>query len=416
MIESFSRRRLLSLGAAGLASTLLSRVGLGADAPPALKVARSCIVLWMNGGPSHVDTFDPKPGTKVGGPFKAINTKISGTQISEHLPLLAEQMDKIALLRGVSSKEGSHERAQQLGHTGHIPNPTVDAPSLGAWVTKHGKKPALAIPSFVSLAGTSRGGGFFGTSYDPFVVQTPGALPDDLAPARPLADARAQSRKALLDAMEQDFERSVSDPKVAARRALYQKARDMMSASAMKAFDVSEEPAETVAAYGDSGFGRGCLVARRLVEVGVPFVEVTLDGWDTHANNFERTQKLMSTLDPAFSRLLVDLSQRGLLASTLVVCMGEFGRTPRISSDEGRDHHPSAFSVAMAGASLRGGTVLGQTDAEGNKVVSGGVGVPDVIATVASVMGVAPTTSETTPAGRPITVSEKGQIIRQLLV
>ena len=409
-------------GSAGFASALVSQLGFAqGDAPaPApvqtKKMATSCIVLWMNGGPSHLDTFDPKPGSKSYGPANAIKTRATNIQISEHLPLLAAQMDKVALLRGVSSKEGNHQRAQELAHTGRAPNPTVKAPSIGSWILKRTKVPALDIPAFVSLGGVSAGAGFFGSSYDPFVVATPGSLPDDLAPARPIAASREASRRQLLDAMDSDFATSTGDAHVRARQDLYKRARTMMASSAVQAFDVASEPEAARTAYGDSAFGRGCLVARRLVEVGVPFVEVTLDGWDTHQNNFERTEKQMGMLDPGFATLLSDLEARHLLEKTLVVCMGEFGRSPRINGDEGRDHHPGAFSIAMAGAGIRGGMVHGATDAEGEKVVSGNVSVPDVVATMASLMGLDPTTVEVTPAGRPIYVTEGGKPIASVMV
>lgn len=418
-----SRRDVLRFSAAGLLGALFASAGSdsvsadegAAPAPSPLAKAKSCIVLWMNGGMSHIDTFDPKPGAKTGGTFKAISTRQRGVSLSEHLPGLAEHMDKVALLRGVSSKEGNHQRAMLLGHTGHVPNPTVDAPSVGAWVAKTRPAAGLEIPSFVSLGGPSLGGGFFGNPYDPFVVQNPGGLPDDLAPARPVSTDRARSRQAFLEGLEGDFAARSKDPQVAARRALYGSARTMMGSSTVKAFDVADESASVKEAYGDSDFGRGCLVARRLVEVGVPFIEVTLDGWDTHDDNFTRVEKRLSVLDPAMSALLAELTQRGLLDSTLVVCMSEFGRTPRINGDEGRDHYPNAFSVALAGAGIKQGITFGETDAEGTAVVKDEVGVPDVIATIAQTMGVDPRTEVTTPGGRPARVTQRGKPIASIL-
>lgn len=414
-----SRRQWLAAGSGGLLSALLARASFAEEPPalldPAKARAKSCIVLWMNGGPSHLDTFDPKPGTKTGGPFKAIKTRAPAIQLCEHLPRLAERADRLAVLRGVSSKEGNHQRAISLGHTGHVPNPTVQAPALGSWVAKQRPKGSLELPSFVSLNGPSVGAGFFGNPYDPFVVQSPGALPDDLEPARRLPQARDAKRLGYLESLEAGFAARTRDPQVGARRELYGKARAMMGSSSARAFSVEDESAATLEAYGDSDFGRGCLVARRLVEVGVPFIEVTLDGWDTHEDNFGRVEGRLSILDPAMSALLDDLSARGLLDSTLVVWMGEFGRTPRISGDDGRDHHPAAFSVALAGAGVKGGIVHGETDAEGAAVVKDGVSVPDVIATVAQLTGVDPRTEVVTPVGRPIKVTEKGKPIAAVL-
>jgi len=427
--KGLTRRNVLSLGGAGILSALFSQLSsneaaaddsspnpaAGDPAAGPVARARSCIMLWMNGGPSHLDTFDPKPGSKVAGPFKAIATRSSGVSICEHLPGVAEKMNRIALLRGVSSKEGNHQRAQEMGHTGHVPNPTVQAPSIGAWVLKKRPASGLEIPSFVSLGGPSAGGGFFGNPFDPFVVQRPGERPDDLAPARAVGPGREQARRAFLAALESDFASSTRDAKVGARTALYARARTMMGSRSVEAFDVMQETESLRTKYGDNEFGRGCLVARRLVEIGVPFVEVTLDGWDTHKDNFERTKGRMGILDPALASLLGDLEERALLDSTMVVCMGEFGRSPRINGNEGRDHHPGAFSVAMAGGGVRGGIVHGQTDAEGASVVNDGVSVPDVIATIAQLMGVDPRSEAITPAGRPIQVTQQGKPIAAVI-
>lgn len=419
-----TRRNVLSLGGAGLLASLLSGLHTTANAEepsprPATSAlpikAKSCIMLWMNGGPSHIDTFDPKPGSASGGSFKAISTRQSGVSICEHMPQIANVMDKMALLRGVSSKEGNHQRASELGHTGHVPNPTVQAPAIGAWVARKRPTPGLMLPSFVSLAGPSAGAGFFGNPYDPFVVQSPGELPEDLVPARSVGEAREARRRALLDGMESEFEARTHDPQVASRRALYAKARAMMGSPAVRAFEIGDEPEATRAAYGDTDFGRGCLVARRLVETGVPFVEVALDGWDTHQNGFERVKSRLDILDPAMATLLSDLAARNLLDSTLVVWMGEFGRTPRINGDDGRDHHPGAFSVAMAGGGVRGGVVHGETDADGATVVKDPTAVPDVIATIAQLMGIDPSSEELSPAGRPIEVTQRGKPIAAIL-
>ncbi len=405
-----SRRGLLGCLGAGLAGALLGRQAVAAEGKPAS--ARSCIVLWMQGGPSHLDTFDPKQ--KASGPAKARATKAPGVEISEHFEQLAEQMDKVMLIRGLTSKEGNHQRAKELAHTGHVPNPTVRAPSIGAWIAKERGPAGLDIPPFVSLGGQSHGSGFFGDAYDPFVVQRAGELPDDIAPARAIAEERIRARKALLARMDQAFAKRTGDKQVQARQELYARADRMMRSPATAAFDLSSEPEAVRQAYGDTDFGRGCLVARRLVERAVPFVEVTLDGWDTHEDNLERTTGLKRALDPAMASLLGDLAERGLLDTTLVVCMGEFGRSPRINGRDGRDHHPAAFSAALAGAGVRGGAVFGETDAEGAAVVKDPVTVPDLVATLAWRMGVDPDYVAWTPQGRPISVTEDGVVKKEL--
>ncbi len=421
--RSFLELGLTTIGAA-LASTSMSRRALADEAkaggakgvsasPPGSKVADHCIVLWLNGGPSHVDTFDPKP--KSPGASKAIKTAAKGVLLAEHFPALADQMGHVALVRGVSSKEGNHQRAQEIAHTGHLPNPTVEAPSIGAWLTRGRTPSSLEIPGYVSLGGTGAGAGFLGRSFDPFVVQKPGDRPADLEPARPLSARRRAERVAFLDAMESDFAKRSGDAKVLEREKLVARARRMASSQQIAAFDTSLEPAEARASYGETDFGRGCLAARRLVEVGVPFVEVTLDGWDTHQNNEERVKERAAILDPAMATLLRDLDERGLLARTLVVCMGEFGRTPKLNAQDGRDHHPAAFTVALAGGGVRGGIAFGATDETGDQVVEQRVSVADVLATVAKAAGLDPATTETSPAGRPIAVTEGGRVLDEIL-
>jgi uncharacterized protein (DUF1501 family) len=375
----------------------------------------ACIVLWMNGGPSHIDTFDPKPGQKSAGPFKAIPTSAKGILIGEHLPRVAEEAHRLAIVRSVTSKEGSHERARQLAHTGHIPNPTVDPPAIGAWVSARRGNGASSLPDFVSLAGPSGGGGFLGHAHAPLVVQTPGQAPEDVAYGPGVTEGRFDRRQAALSAMEGSFEKAGGGEVVAERRAVMAAALRMMRSPRLSAFKVDDEPAAVRAAYGETPFGRGCLVARRLVEAGVKFVELTLDGWDTHEDNFGRVKTLCGTLDPAMSTLVRELAQRGLLERTLVVCMGEFGRTPRINGRDGRDHFPAAWSAVLAGGPIRGGIAYGASDAEGASVVDRPVSVPDLLATIAFCMGLNPDETVTTPQGRPIAVTDGGAVVRGLL-
>jgi uncharacterized protein (DUF1501 family) len=415
------RRGFVALSAGGLLAALASRFGGPVDALAQTAVAagpapaRACILLWMNGGPSHIDTFDPKPGRPTGGPFKAIKTSAPGVQICEHLPQLAAEAHRLAIVRSMQSKEGNHVRAQYLVRTGYAPTATIDHPALGSWVSAERGDPALDLPQFVSLGGPSVGPGFLGLSHGAFVVPDPGSPPRNMASPARGDDARFDRRRAALAALEDDFARKTADPKVIGRREVYDKAVRMMRSSHLGAFDISSEPASVREAYGDSDFGRACLTARRLVEAGVRFVEVSLDGWDTHKNNFERTRKLMGVFDPAMATLLRELDARKLLDSTMVAWMGEFGRTPRIDGDDGRDHHPRAWSAVLAGGGLRGGVAYGATDEDGAKVVDRAVGVPDLLATMAQRMGIDPAKSVATPSGRPITVTENGMPIAALI-
>jgi uncharacterized protein (DUF1501 family) len=418
MDPRIDRRALLRAGTSALFGALVAR-GLAArsafaGAPRAPK-AGACILLWLNGGPSHIDTFDPKPGRPTGGPFKAIKTRAAGLTLSEHLPRLAERAHSIALVRSMSSKEGNHGRAQYYVHTGYAPNPTVVHPSLGGWTSARLGDAQAPLPAFVSLGGPSFGAGFLGVQNGPFVLQKGGVAPADVTLAPGVDRPRFERRLAALGAMEQTFAQATGDAKVDGRRQVYAKAVRLMETPKLEAFDLTGETAATLAAYGDSDFGRGCLVARRLVESGVRFVEVVLDGWDTHQDNFERTKAQMAILDPAFAALLGDLAARDRLGSTLVACMGEFGRTPRINANDGRDHWPQAWSAALAGGGIRGGVVRGATDDDGANVVSPATTVPDLLATMATLLGLDPTHAEFTPSGRPIAVTDGGVPIAELI-
>jgi uncharacterized protein (DUF1501 family) len=408
-----TRRQILTGGLGLVLGTWLARTARADDAKAAK--AKHVILLWMNGGPSHIDTWDPKQG-KVAGPHKAIKTSAPGVMISEHLPRLAAKANKLAIVRGMTSKEGNHQRAQYFLRTGYAPNPTVMHPSLGGWVSKRLGEPESGLPSFVSLGGPSVGAGFFGVQHGPFVVQQPGSMPQNVGYAAGVDAARFEARRLLLDAMDGAFAARTGDAKVDGRRALYAKADRLMHASALDSFDVTREPDGVRSAFGDTAFGKGCLTAARLVSSGVRFVEVTLDGWDTHQNNFERTKRLMGILDPAMSALLDELERRGLANETLVVWMGDFGRTPRINPNDGRDHHPAAWSAVLAGAGIRGGVAHGETDADGAKVVKDAVPVPNLLATIATVLGLDPGDTAVSPAGRPIALTDHGVPVKPLLV
>ena len=415
--SQMNRRGFLQVGTGGLLSLLLAQWldPRAAAAQTAPAKAKACILLWMNGGPSHIDTWDPKTGP-TGGKFKSIQTRVPGIEICEHLPQLAERADKLAIVRSMTSKEGNHQRAQYLMHTGYTPNPTITHPSLGSWVSEELGDPKSDLPSFVSISGPSIGAGFLGVQNGPLIVQNPSQSIQNIAYPRNVNADRFQQRRNALSILESQFEAETRDIKVKGRRNVYDKAVRMMHSPRLKAFDITQEPAAVTAAYGNTDFGRGCLMARRLVETGVRFVEVVLDRWDTHQDNFGRSQKQMETFDPAFATLLKDLEERKLLDSTLVIWMGEFGRTPRINGNDGRDHYPQAWSAVLAGGGVRGGQVYGQTDAEGAKVVEKPVTVPNFFATVSTLLGMNPNKSVMTPVGRPIAITEQGQPIRELMV
>jgi uncharacterized protein (DUF1501 family) len=412
-----ARRRLLLGAGGGLLGALLARLAppgeaLAAEPPPK---AKACVVLWMNGGMSHIDTFDPKPGAKTGGSFKAIKTKAKGVLYSEHAPLLAEQAHKIAVVRGMTSKEGNHDRARYLLHTGYAPTPTAQHPSLGAWVSQGMGDKSADLPSFISISGPSVGAGALGIEHGPLVLQKAGEPPQNVDLLPHVHDARFDRRRAALAALEARFAKETGDPKVTGRGAVYDKAIRLMRSQHRSLFEVAGEAEAVKKAYGDSDFGRGCLIARRLVEAGVKFVEVTLDGWDTHKDNFERVKKQLGKVDPAVSALIRELDERKLLGSTLVVLMSEFGRTPKINDNDGRDHYPQAWTALLAGGGIRGGIAHGGTDAEGAKVVEKPVTVPDLFATLATQLGQDPAKTALSGSGRPISLTDSGTPVAELI-
>lgn len=407
------RRSFLRFSLGALASLTLPLDAVWGQEPIARHpAARACIVLWLEGGPSHIDTFDPKPGN---GAFRAIGTRIPGVQISEHLPRMAERMDRIALVRSVSSTEGNHQRARYLARTGYAPNPTVAHPSLGAIVAKEIGRADAELPNFIAVGGTSEGAGFFGVQYSPFLVQSATRPIQNLEPPRGISTPRFNSRLALAQRLDAGFRARHPGRDVEAHETITARTVRFMHSELRAAFDLAGESQSTREAYGTGEFGSGVLMARRLIQAGVPFIEVSLGGWDTHQDNFGRVAALSAELDQALAALLDDLAQRELLDQTLVVTLGEFGRTPEINANEGRDHWPQAWSVAFAGANVRGGQVIGATDAQGADVVDGRVGVPDVIATVCASLGIDHAQWNMTPVGRPLQLTDHGAPIGGLL-
>jgi hypothetical protein len=442
-----SRREALKLSAAGVVgysmSGWLEAVAQQEAGNPQRR--RSAILLWMNGGPSQMDTFDLKPGHVNGGPYQSIATNVPGIRISEHLPKVARHMDKMALIRAMSTREGDHGRGTFYLRSGYLPQGPIQYPTLGSLVARHIGTTDLPLPNFVSIAPyrafspAAYTSGFLGPQYAPLMVgevnnfnfQQGGQdnydqslrVADLQAPAE-VSDAQFDARVNLLQDMERDF--TTRHQTVAARshQTAYDRAVRLMRTSARSAFNLSEEPGAIRDAYGRNMFGQGCLLARRLVERGVPFVEVTLGqlpnnpiGWDTHGQNFDNVRRLSEILDPAWGTLMDDLRQRGLMDTTTIIWMGEFGRTPRINQGQGRDHYPNAWTTVLAGGGIRGGQVYGRTSADGTTVEDPRpVSVPDFIATACRALGIDHTDTNMSNVGRPIPVADRtAQPIRELL-
>jgi hypothetical protein len=413
-LGDLSRRDLFKLGAAGTLMTSLSGWldVLAAHAAESKKQHKSCILLWMDGGPSHKDTFDLKPGTKDGGEFKPIPTSAPGVEISEHLPKLARVMEHAAILRNMSTAEGAHERARYYMHTGYKPGVGgVAYPSLGSIVSAEIGRPDAMMPNFVSVGNRAYGAGFLGPKHQPLNVADPTRGVENLRPL--VGDKEFTDRIGLLEEMEQGFLKSYKANAGTDHLTTYRRAVQLMNSKEAKAFDLALEPAASRSAYGDGRFAEGCLLARRLIEVGVPFVEVTLGGWDTHQNNFERVKQLSGQIDQPMAALINDLKERGLLESTLVIWMGEFGRTPKINArgaKPGRDHYPRAWSTVLFGGGIKGGQAVGQTDKEGAVVEGQPTSAIDFMATVCKVLGIDYTKQVQTPIGRPIRIADKGAV------
>lgn len=376
--------------------------------------AKHCIVLFMNGGASQLDTFDPKPDTKNGGPFVAIPTSVEGVQVSEHLPQVAEQAHHLSIIRSMVSREGNHERARYLLHTGYAPGGAVRHPTLGSLTSYYLDDSLSDLPSCVNINAPTYSGGFLGATHDPFVVNDSMRPVEDLSYPAQMDTHRFRERLKMLRAIEKDFIAKRTGRSTEAHEAIYKKADQLINSPKIDAFQLNEEPLAVREAYGMNKFGQGCLMARRLVEAGVKFVEVSLDGWDTHQNNFERTKELLNLVDPAFAMLLKDLSERDLLDETIVLWLGEFGRTPRINNNDGRDHHTNGWATVVAGGGTRGGQVIGGTNEDGSEVVSGAVGVPDLFASLCFALGIDPDEENYSRSGRPIRVANDGSVIEEL--
>lgn len=417
-LQDKSRRDVLKLAAAGVfAPSLSGWLPVLAKAAPAggTGKAKSCILLWMDGGPTHKDTWDLKPDSKGAGDFKPIKTAASGIEISEHLPNVAKVMDHGAVVRGMTTPEGAHARAKYYMHTGFREGQGgVIYPAIGALVSQERGKADGAMPNYVAIGGRSYGSGFLGPKHQPLLVTDPNRGVEDLKSA--LSLSTFDNRVGLLDQMEKAFHREYKADAINDHKTTYERAVKLMQSKEAKAFDISTDPSKSK--YGTGRFAEGVVMARRLVEVGVPFVEVSLGGWDTHQDNFARVKTLSGQVDAALSALVTDLKDKGLLDSTLIVWMGEFGRTPNINTrgaKPGRDHFPRAWSLAMFGAGIKG-RVVGKTDKEGASVVERPTSAQDFLGTVCELMGIDHTKKNETPTGRPIQLVEKAKPFTKDLV
>jgi hypothetical protein len=411
---AFSRRDVLRAAGALGVSFLLPALEARAAKERGKARQKSLITIFLAGGASQLETWDPHPGTKIGGPTRSIATAVRGLQIADSFPLVAAEIASLSVVRSLVSKEGDHERGSYFLKTGYRPDPTIRHPALGAILANQVPDPAIVIPQHISIGNAEwpARGGFLGDQYDAFRVYDPGR---EIPNMQSTVDSDRQDRRiANLAVVSKAFEQR---RRLQVEKTLHQHtiehALEMMSTDQLKAFQLDGEPKRVRDAYGDAIFGRGCLLARRLVESGVRAVEVTLPGFDTHANNFNGHRDNARSLDPALAALLRDLRDRDLWQSTVVLVISEFGRSPAINPLDGRDHWPSGFSCLLGGGGLKSGLVIGSTDPEGkSKAPTDPIEVADLFATILKVCGVDFAHEVITPIGRPIKFSGGNPIAR----
>ncbi|HEX5177611.1 MAG TPA: DUF1501 domain-containing protein [Chthoniobacteraceae bacterium] len=415
-LDQSNRREFITYAARAFLGVSLVPIGGAATALAAPADARtgakakSIIYLFMQGGMSHIDTFDTKPErADVQGPTRTISTKADGVRISGYLPELAKHGQKMAIIRSMSHTQGAHEQGEHKVRTGYERQPGLTYPALGSWIARlSGREMRAGLPPFIhvgSLGGQHPGSGFLEAKYGPVPVEDPNSGLRNTRLVKGESLSAIHKRIALATQLDTAFVERYGTSDVRAYADLYADAARLIESKELEAFDLAKELPKTRDAYGQDGFGQGVLLARRLVERGAQFVEVDLGGWDTHTNNHRGVESRAAVLDRALSSLLADLESRGLLATTMVAVVSEFGRSPELDKDAGRNHHPIAFSTMLAGGGVRGGQVYGATDPTGREVIKDKVSVHDFNATIAHLMGINPTSPVVVPGGRALTLA-----------
>jgi uncharacterized protein (DUF1501 family) len=431
-----NRREFLRVGSLGflginLAQYLALEQGIAASTSPAKRKAQACILLWLDGGQSHIDTWDPKPNSS----FKPVSTNVPGIQVSELLPRLARRMDKLSIIRSMQTLENNHAQATHYVATGHRPSTSMRFPSFGSIITKE-VGPRSTIPPYVMVPAMPKGKNFdapfkayfVGAQYDPMIIPDPSQesfdVPD-LSLPKSVTLAALEDRRAFLKIVDQTYRKKVQDAEFANLDTFREQAWNIITAPGVRdAFDLSKESDKTKEAYGRTGFGQSALLARRLVEAGCRFVTAggyKAQAWDTHSTNDKALKdELAPTYDQTLSALIDDLEQRGLLESTVVIALGEFGRTAHINPNGGRDHWPDCWSVVLGGGGIAGGKVVGASDSQGAFVSERPVSMGDMFATVYKAFGIDWTKTYMHPIGRPLKIAnsfndETGKPIEELI-
>ncbi len=421
--DDFTRRQFMARAARlYLGVTLMPLVYRSLASPawaaPSTKTAGGTadhvIFLNMNGGMSHLDTFDPKPRrTEVQGPVKVIDSKAPGVQVTEYLPQTATVMDKVCVVNSMTSINGAHERGQYVLHTNYTPLGTIVHPAIGSWAVRMAGRKNENLPGFVTIGtGPEVGsGGWMGSKYSAVPVLDPEKGLSNSHRAPGVSEEEFKNRLVMADELNKRFHQRHKHSEVKGYDDLYAEAARLMTSKDLEAFDLAKEDNTVRETYGKSRFGQGCLLARRLVEKGVRFVEVTLGGWDTHYDNFTAVEARCAEFDRAYATMIKELADRNLLDKTLVVVGTEFGRTPTIQADHnnGRDHHPSAFTCLLAGGGVAGGNKFGETDSRGERVKKDPVTIEDFNATIAYALRLPHDEVLMSPVGRPFTLGNKGK-------
>lgn len=400
----FTRRRMLKLFSASMLGMPISR--LMAETVPGQGHAEHVVLFWNSGGMSHLDTWDPKPGRKVQGEFNPIKTSVPGMEISEIFPQLAKQMHHASLIRSITGTNGDHGRAQYELQTGFSQSPNILHPGIGSMVA-HEREPLGDLPAFVSISGQPARAGYLGQQCEAYYVGRPGDKDPYLAFPEGISHARGMQRLQVLERMNAQISGSLGATELKASETALKDAVALMESPALKAFELDEEKPQTIARYGDTEFGRGALLARRLVEKGVRFVQVNRSGFDNHGNIFNAMRDHGNAMDPGIASLISDLKANGLLEKTLVIVLSEFGRTPRINDGGGRDHWARCFSCMMAGGGTKGGTIIGASDEDGMEAAERPVKVHDLHATLCHALGIDLNKEVITPQGRPMRLIQK---------
>ncbi len=397
----FSRRQALGGALGGFFAFALRHRRAEALAVAPTGRAKHCLVLWMNGGPSQFETFDPKPGTQTGGELAAVRTDVTGLSICETLPQIAQRCRHLSMIRNITSAEGEHVRAQYYLHTGYRFVPAFPRPALGSIASHEASQ--TPFPNYVTIGSPGYGPAYLGPDHAPFSIEDPREARQLLLGIR-----RRQSQIQLLQELGSSFDRQHPAAMLKRRVAMIERIESMASTPFVDALDFEKEPARQRRRYGDGRFAEACITARRLIECGVPFVEIQHDGWDTHSDNTRNVRRLCEQIDQPWAVLLDDLEASGLLDETIVLWLGEFGRTPAINANRGRDHFPQITQAVIGGSGLGGGRVVGQTDTAGREILGDTHSVADLFATVLSAMGIDPSGQFETAFGSPTSVTDGG--------